>query len=56
MNRNLSTTQFASSSMSSNGAMPMDKKFDGDQAPRVPSQSGVMAVNESIKIPKPGFF
>ena len=56
MNRNLSTTQFASLSMSSNGAMPMDKKFDGDQAPKILSQKGVMAVNESIKIPSPGFF
>jgi hypothetical protein len=42
--------------MSSNGAMPMDKKFDGDQAPKVLSQNGVMAVNKSIKIPNPGFF
>lgn len=56
MNRNLSTSQFAGSSMSKDGAMPLNKTFDGDGPLKASSQPGVMPANDNILVPKPGFF
>lgn len=56
MNRNLSSEQFGNPSMSSSGAMPTDRTFDGDSAPHLKSQQGVASPNEELRIPKPGFF
>lgn len=56
MNRNLSSEQFDSQSMSANGAMPMDRTFDGEGAPRDKTPQGVASPNEQLRIPKPGFF
>lgn len=38
------------------GAMPIKTNFDGPAPIKTPSGIGVMQPNQSVELPKPGFF
>ena len=38
------------------GAMPINTKYDGPKPLDTPSAQGVKQPNESMSVPKPGFF
>ena len=57
MNGNLSKVQTNEMSDTTKiGAMPIKTNFDGPAPIKSPTESGVAAPNQSITIPKPGFF
>lgn len=38
------------------GAMPINTKYDGPAPIKTPTSQGVMQPNQSMSLPKPGFF
>lgn len=59
MNGNLSKLQFTPPSLTSvtkQGAMPMDTRFNGPEPLKPSASQNMLAANSGRPIPKPGFF
>jgi len=56
MNQNLSQSQFASPSVSADGAMPRNSKFDEPQIAKISSEGNKFAPGAGTPLAKPGFF